>query len=142
MNGTIGKIAVGALVPIAVVDALLIIALLISEQRWSAWQEVVGSIVGFSLILMLAPAVLISIAAEMVLNTGIRSKWFLLLGGFAGTAAGIGLSTISKFSIAIMAFYALLGVTGGVTGAYGMQFMRSKEAANKKLQPIANAPAE
>lgn len=126
-----GRVVVGALVPIVVVDALLIMVLLISEQRWSAWPEVVGSIVGFSLILMLTPAVLISIAAEMVLSTGIRSKWFLLLGGFAGAAAGIGLSTVSKFNIAIMGFYALLGVTGGVAGAYSMQFMRSKDAANK-----------
>lgn len=94
-----GRVVVGALVPIVVVDALLIMVLLISEQRWSAWPEVVGSIVGFSLILMLTPAVLISIAAEMVLSTGIRSKWFLLLGGFAGAAAGIGLSTVSKFVV-------------------------------------------
>lgn len=134
MNGAIARILVGALASIAVVDSMLIIGFLISAQRWSVWQEALGTIIGFSLILMFAPAVLISIVGEMVLSTGIRTKWFILLGGIAGAAAGLGLSTISKLNIVFMASYALLGIVGGVVGAYSMCFLRSRESANKALK--------
>lgn len=134
MIGSLARVIVGALAPIALVDAILIIGFLVTTQRWSVWEETVGSIIGFSLILMLIPALLLSLTAEMILIGGIRLKWFVVLGGLVGGLAGIGVSTISRFEIAVASSYAGLGVVGGLAGACCMAFLYRREAANKALK--------
>lgn len=131
MLGSIARVAVGALAPIALVDTILILGILIPTQRWSVWEETVGSILGFSLILMLIPALFFSAVGEFILNRGIRTKWFISLGAFVGSIAGVGVSTIARFNFFIMASYGGLGLVGGLAGAYCMALMYRREAANR-----------
>jgi hypothetical protein len=66
----------------------------------------VASIIGFPLTLMVIPAFLLSMLAEMALSGGFKPKWFATLAGLAG----------------------------GMAGANSMAFMYRREAANKALK--------
>ena len=143
MRGSLLRVAAGALVSIVTVDAILIFTFLFAEQRWSEWGGVAANIVLFSIAMMLIPAVLISLAAEMLLKKGVPSRWFIALGGLTGAGVGLCFAVIASLDGIFIESYAVLGVVGGVGGASSMHFLRCRDAANNSLKsgtPKIGAP--
>lgn len=142
MIGSIARVFVGTLIPIILIDVLFIASFIISTNRWAAWEEVVGSIVGFSMIFMFIPALIIAVVAEIVLGAGIGLRLFLALGAAAGLVFGMGVVAVSGYQVIALVLWPTLGVAGGLLGAYCMSRMHGQMTVNNKLQPTADAPAE